>query len=71
MDVTALINSLAEVPDVVNVFKRSYNRGLAEIEVEYNGLQEKLSAAIEGNVTLPLVLTNEEPYRISFERKKK
>lgn len=71
MDVTALINSLAEMPDIVNVFKRSYNRGLAEIEVEYNGLQEKLSTAIESNVTLPLVLTNEEPYRISFERKKK
>ncbi|MDP2268980.1 MAG: hypothetical protein Q8K46_07415, partial [Deltaproteobacteria bacterium] len=71
MDVTALINSLTDVPDIANVFKRSFNRGVAEIEIEYNGLQEKLSAIIESNTTLPLVLTNEEPYRISLERKKK
>jgi hypothetical protein len=69
-EVVSLIKSLEDVPDMVQVFKRSFSRGVAEIEVEYNGLQEKLSEIIESNTTLPLALSQEEPYRISFERKK-
>ena len=71
VEITSLIKSLTDIPDIVHVFKRSYNQGVAEIEVEYNGLQENLSEILEGNVVVPIVLTNEEPYRLSFEKKKK
>jgi hypothetical protein len=70
-EITSLIKSLGDVPDMVHVFKRSYNRGVAEIEVEYNGSQEKLLEIMEDNIVVPVVLTNEEPYRLLLEKKKK
>jgi hypothetical protein len=69
-DLSALITSLTSVQDVVNVVKRSFNRGTAEIDIEYNGLQSTLSATIENYPKIPLTLVSEEPYRISLEVRK-
>lgn len=69
-ELTGLIASLNSLQDVAGVVKRSYNRGTAEIDIEYNGLQSTLSAAIENYPTVPLTLVSEEPFRISLEVRK-
>jgi hypothetical protein len=69
-EVSSLIKTLASLPDVVNVYKRSFNRGTAEIDIEYNGLQSTLTEAIENYPKTPLVLVSEEPYRITVEVRK-
>ncbi|OGU17659.1 MAG: hypothetical protein A2076_06090 [Geobacteraceae bacterium GWC2_53_11] len=69
-ELTGLIASLNSLQDVASVVKRSYNRGTAEIDIEYNGLQSTLSAAIENYPTVPLTLVSEEPFRISLEVRK-
>jgi hypothetical protein len=70
IELSGLIASLSSLQDVVNIVKRSYNRGTAEIDIEYNGLQTTLSAALESNLKVPLILVSEEPYRISLEVRK-
>jgi hypothetical protein len=69
-ELTTFIASLNSVPDVVNIVKRSYNRGTAEIDIEYNGLQSTLVTVIENYPKIPLLLVSEEPYRISVEVRK-
>jgi hypothetical protein len=69
-ELSVLITTLTSLPDVVNIFKRSFNRGTAEIDIEYNGLQSTLTAAIENYPKIPLILVSEEPYRISLEVRK-
>jgi hypothetical protein len=69
-ELTALISSLSSLQDIVSVVKRSYNRGTGEIDIEYNGIQSTLSAAIENYPKVPLILVSEEPYRISLEVRK-
>lgn len=69
-ELTALITSLTSLPDVANIFKRSFNRGTAELDIEYNGLQSTLTTAIENYPGIPLNLVSEEPYRISLEVRK-
>src|SRR6185369_6146501 len=69
-ELSAFITTLTSMPDVVNVIKRSYNRGTAEIDIEYNGLQSTLTEAMENYPKTPLILVSEEPYRISLEVRK-
>jgi hypothetical protein len=69
-DVSKIIQAVNDMPDVVRVFKRSFNLGTAEIEIEYNGLQSTLSDILENNEILPLLLTNDEPFRLFYEKKK-
>ncbi len=69
-ETTALEKYLANLPDVLNVFRRSYNRGTAEIEVECNAPQSSLVEALENYKGVALTLVSEEPYRISFEKAK-
>lgn len=69
-ELTALIASLTSLQDVVSVVKRSYNRGTAEVDIEFNGIQSTLSEAIENYPKVPLILVSEEPYRISLEVRK-
>lgn len=67
-EVSAIEKYLTPLPDVINVFRRSYNRGTAEVEVEYNGDQRVLVDALENNNVVPLSLVSEEPFRCSFEK---
>jgi hypothetical protein len=69
-EATALEKYIAKLPDVLNVFRRSYNRGTAEIEVECNAPQSTLVEALENNKGVALTLVSEEPFRISFEKAK-
>lgn len=69
-ELTSLISSLTSLPDVANIYKRSFNRGTAEFDVEYTGLQSALTAAIENYSGVSLNLIREEPYRISLEVRK-
>jgi hypothetical protein len=69
-DLTTFISKLTKQPDVLQVQRRSFNRGVAEIDVEYNGIQSSLLESIESDRTIPLALVNEEPHRITFKREK-
>ncbi len=68
-DLSTIEKFISTLPDVENVFRRSFSRGVAEIEIEFKGLQSRLVDAIENNRDLHLSLVSEEPFRLSFEKK--
>ena len=68
-EVSALERFLSTMPDVVKVYRRSFNQEVAELELEFKGLQSSLVNGIERNKKVPLRLVSDEPLRISFEKK--
>jgi hypothetical protein len=70
-ELSAFEKYIASLPDVVNVHRRSYNRGTGELDVEFTGQQSDLVSAVEGKATLSLSLVSDEPHRITFEKEKK
>lgn len=69
-ELSALVKSLGQNPSVIQVHRRSFNSGTAEIEIEYDGIQGSLVELLETNGVVPLALVSEEPYRISLEKEK-
>lgn len=69
-ELTALENYLSTMPDVVKVYRRSFNQEVAELELEFKGLQSSLVHGIEKNKKVPLRLVGDEPLRISFEKRR-
>ena len=61
---------LSGLGGVQNVFRRSFNHGTGEIEVETDMVQSTLSDAVENNTVLPVDLVSDEPYRLSFEKRR-
>ncbi len=68
-DLSALEQFLSTMPEVVKVYRRSFNQKVAELELEFKGLQSSLVHGIEKNNALPLRLVGDEPLRISFEKR--
>ncbi len=68
-EVSALEQFLSTMPDVVKVYSRSFNQEVAELDLEFRGLQSSLVHGIEKNKKVPLRLVSDEPLRISFERR--
>ncbi len=69
-EVTALSSLITALPDVSAVHRRSFNRGVAELEVEFLGVQSCLIEALEGNQKIPLDVVSDEPFRINLEKRK-
>jgi len=69
-EVTSLSAFISALPDVTAVHRRSFNRGVAELEVEYLGAQSVLIEALENNKKLPLEIVSDEPFRINLEKRK-
>jgi hypothetical protein len=68
-ELSALEHFLSTMPDVVKVYRRSFNQEVAELELEFKGLQSSLVHGIEKNKKIPLRLVSDEPLRISFEKR--
>jgi len=68
-DITAIERFISTIPEVGNVFRRGFNQGVAEIEIEFGGIQSRLVDALENNRDLHLNLVGEELFRLSFEKK--
>jgi len=68
-ELSKLEHFLSTMPDVVKVYRRSFNQEVAELELEFKGLQSSLVNGIERNKKVPLRLVSDEPLRISFEKK--
>jgi len=69
-ELSLLVKQLAQGSGVVQVHRRSFNSGTAEIEIEFEGVQSALIELLEGNTVVPLALVNEEPFRFSMEKEK-
>jgi hypothetical protein len=69
-EVTALTSYLSALQDVSAVHRRSFNRGVAELEVEYLGVQSSLIDALESGKKVPLEVIGDEPFRINLEKRK-
>lgn len=69
-ELSTLVKALAQNPSVIQVHRRSFNSGTAEIEIEYDGVQGTLVELLETNGVVSLALLGEEPYRISLEKEK-
>jgi len=69
-ELAALEQFLSTMPDVVKVYRRSFNQEVAELELEFKGLQSSLVHGIEKNKSVQLRLVGDEPLRISFEKKR-
>jgi hypothetical protein len=61
-------NFLASIGGVQNVFRRSFNQGTAELEVETGSVQSTIVDALESFEGIPIELVSEEPFRMSFRK---
>jgi len=70
-ELAKLERSLSQVAGVQKVFRRSFSRGTAELEIETDMVQSVLTSHIESSKAVPLDLVSEEPFRMTFEKKKR
>ena len=68
-ELAKLERSLSSLAGIKNVFRRSFNRGTAELEIETDMVQSVLVGLLEGGKTIPLDLVSEEPLRMTFEKR--
>jgi hypothetical protein len=69
-EATKIQNFLARIGGVQNVFRRSFNQGTAELEIETGSVQSTIVEALEGFEGIPIELVSEEPFRLSFKKVK-
>jgi len=69
VDVGKIERFLKGIAGVQNVYRRSFNQGTAELEVETTMVQATLADLLERNKQVPLDLVSDEPLRLSFEKK--
>jgi len=61
---------LSSIAGVQAVHRRSFSRNTGELEVETEMGQSALVTSIEENKEVPLDLVSEEPYRMTFEKRR-